>query len=510
MKNQVSVPALKIKRVNKTYAVNKVTANKDIILDIFPGEIFSIVGENGTGKSTLLNIISGEILPDSGKISIFGKEVMFNNPGDAQKAGIGMVHQHPRIIPELTVLENILLGRNGQKTFRMLNMKKEREKINSIFSDFNITIDPDLPGSELTSSQEIWVVLTSLIFHNCKIILLDESTSTMTDEEIIHFFSVIKKLTDKKITIVYISHKLKEVITYSDRIGVMKNGSIQSIYHPYETSRNQLYKTLFPNIVNIKKEEVETGEEVFRVENLSLKQKKSFLVNELSFHVNAGETLAITGLRESGLEVIEELISGLVPSDTGSISINKIIVKPVTIKNMRNAGMTYIPTARMTRGTCLEAELWENLLITSRESIHSKGIINKSAIITETIQQIKSFQIKGKPHSKMVYLSGGNIQKVIASRELRDRCRVMIFSEPSWGLDGSSRKMIYSKLNKLKKNGAAVIILSTDMEEVLSQSDRVVIIHNRKPFAEFKTNDLDSFTLGKLMFGINLKEDIND
>lgn len=512
MKGQSTVPALRLKKISKTYAESNVTANKDITVDIFPGEIFSIIGENGTGKSTLLNIISGEILPDSGNFHVYGREVSFSNPGEAHAAGVGMVHQHPRIVPELTVMENILLGSAGKSIFRLINKKKEREQITGIFNRLGIEINPDLSASELTSSQEIWVSLAGVLYNKCSLILLDESTSTMTDDEIIHFFKVLKSLTKEKMTIVFISHKLKEIIKYSDRIGIMKNGSIVSVYQPFETSTADLYNTLFPNAEpQPKSEEIPAkGEVLYRLTGCSYKHKNTYLIKDLSFEVHSGETLAITGQRESGLELIEDLITGLLPMSSGIVEFSGLKLINPDIHKLRQLGMSFIPTSRINRGSCLDAELWENLLVTSRESIHSAGIIKEKEIMDLTLAKIKSYQIKGNPKSKMAHLSGGNIQKVIAARELADNCRIVVFSEPSWGLDGHSKRMLYAKIDRIKRNGGAVIILSTDIEEVLAQSEKVLVIHNRRPFGLYDTNELDSRELGKLMFGIKKEEQTDE
>ncbi|MBN1647687.1 MAG: ATP-binding cassette domain-containing protein [Spirochaetales bacterium] len=508
MSAQHTIPALKLKKISKTYTQSRVAANKDISVDIFPGEIFSIIGENGAGKSTLLNILSGEILPDSGTLYVSGRECVFANPGEAQKAGIGMVHQHPRIVPELSVLENILLGGVGQSFFRFFRKKAEKAHVEHIFSVLGITINVDTPGSELTSSQEIWVCLASLLYNKCPVLLLDECTSTMTDDEIIHFFTVLRTLTQNDTTVIFISHKLKEVIANSDRIAVMKNGTVSAVYQSYETSSDRLYSDLFPAVEAGQAREsadINTGV-VFSISDATYRDRNTTLIKNLGFSVHRGETLAITGLRESGLEIIEDMICGLVPLSGGQIEFRGMALKKPDIHMLRSLGLAYIPTSRINRGSCLGAKLWENLLITSRSTIHHKGLVREKNVLAETERKIVSFQIKGTAESPLEHLSGGNIQKVIAARELNEESSLVVFSEPSWGLDAHSKRMMYAKLEKIKRNGGAAIILSTDMEEVLSQSDRVLVIHNRQPFGEYRTDSLDSHKLGKLMFGIRDEE----
>ena len=499
-----SVPAINLKRIWKTYPGNAVAANKDISFEIYPGEIFSLVGENGTGKSTLMNILSGEINADKGSIFVGGKEVSFSCPADALNAGIGMIHQHPRIVQELSVLENIILGGLVRRGFRLINKKAEGARIKAIFNSIGLKLDLNLPASELTSSQEVWVSLAGLLYNNCSVYLLDESTSTMTDDEIGHLFAYIKTLADKGNSIVFISHKLKEVIKYSDRIAIMKNGQIPTIFQPYETSGDKLYGSMFSDMDSAPKvrEPLPAGEEILKIVDYSYKSRKSNLIDRLTFSVKAGETLAITGQRESGLEIIEDMISGTVPVSGGELVFRGQKLKSARTYDLRALGMTFIPTARMGRGACLQAELWENLLITSRDAIHKGGLINEGAIFKETEARINSYQINGKPRTLMEHLSGGNIQKVIAARELTDDAKLVIFAEPSWGLDGHSKRLIYAKLEKIKRNGGAVIILTTDIEEALTQSDRVLVIFNRKPLGEYKTSELDSKRLGQLMFGI--------
>jgi simple sugar transport system ATP-binding protein len=501
---------LHVEGIRKVYP-NGVIANDNVTLSVFKGEIHAILGENGAGKTTLVNIIAGCIKPDAGEIYVNGKKVKIDNPRTAIKLGIGVVHQHFILIPTLTVIENIALSLNNSG-FR-LNLSKVKERIIQFSNLLNLKIDFNTKVEELPVGLKQKVEILRVLCQNANILILDEPTSVLTPIEVEEFFRILRNLKEKGCSIILITHKVKEALSISDRITIMRKGRIIKTLTPKETNEEELSLLIIgekqnSESISFTNENNNTKKILLSVNNLNVRGDRGELsVKNVSFSLYSGEILGIAGIAGNGQKELVEALTGLRKPESGTIIImdeNVVNKKP---KFLIKKGMAYIPEDRIGRGVVLTMSLAENAILKRFEEspFSNKTIMNKNSIMNYAHELIKKFGIIApNPNIEVSNLSGGNIQRLIVARELSYNAKILIAENPTAGLDVRATDFTHRIFLDLKSKGVGILLISADLDELLKLSDRILVMYNGKIMKEFNRNEYDIYKIAKLMLGIEV------
>ena len=500
---------LRLENITKVYS-NGVVANKDITVDFRRGEIHSIVDENGAGKSTLMKILFGIEQPSAGKLYYRGEERVFRNSLEAIDAGIGMVHQHFMLIPSFTVAQSIVLGMEPRKGRLFLNKKAAVEKTSAIAEKYNFDIDVTKKISDLSVGAKQKVEILKTLYRNAEIIILDEPTSVLTPQETEGLFEELEKFRKLGHTILFISHKLGEVKQISDRITIMRNGESCGTFENAEISMEELTARIIGRDLissyDEKKKPWPEPTHVLSVEGLRLSQKGKSALSEISFAVKRGEIFGIAGVQGNGQDELIRAIAGLSEHPTGKIVLNGRDISRLTIKKRREAGLAYVPEDRMIDGTAGEASLGDNIISTyfDRPALNGKFFMRGRRINAEARRLIQEYSIKAEsPAQKIQSLSGGNIQKVVVAREHNTNPICMLAEQPTHGIDIGSAEFIHLRLIEMRNEGAGLLLVSADLDEVMSLSDRLIVMYDGKIAAYFpSTQGLSRSELGYYMLGV--------
>jgi simple sugar transport system ATP-binding protein len=478
-----------------------VLANDNVSINIKGGEIHSIIGENGAGKTTLMNIIYGLIRPERGKILLRGKEVNISNPAVAIGLGIGMVHQHFMLVPPFTVWENIVLGKEITKRGR-LDKDRAYSELNKLMKDYKFNIPLDEKVDDLSVGVAQKVELIKLLYRGAEILILDEPTALLVPQEVEELFETLYALKSQGKTIIFISHKLKEVLRISDRITVMRKGKVVGELDRDEADEKTLAqlmigKTLesFPSVVS------QRGEEVLRLENIKLYPK----LKQIDLSLYKGEILGLAGVEGNGQRELLEIITGLVSPEDGRIFFLNREIRHIDPRSIRELGMGFIPEDRQSIGLILDFSVAENIILGRhyRAPYTIGNKLNLPVIYRETEEIVKRYDIRTSSIYKAVrFLSGGNQQKVILGRELSSNPIVLIASQPTRGLDIGATEMIHSLLLDAKRNGMAVLLHSSDLDEIMTLSDRIAVMYEGEIVSVLSPKEVDETTLGLYMTGV--------
>ena len=493
---------LNMRGITKTFKENSVKAVDSADLTVGYSEIHAIIGENGAGKSTLMHILAGEVPADTGKIIFESRNVQFELPSDALRAGIGMLHQHLQLIPELTVLENIILGSEPSSKFGIIDRSKALERINYLYKEFDIYIDPDKTVSYLNADERQKTALMSILFHDVKLLILDEPTTFFSETKTDTIHKLIRKLKRMGKSIIIITHKLKEAVVIADKITVMRAGGIISHIDSSMTTTDQLSMLILGEAGNLPftGKKSRHGKVILEAQNLTFERDGNILL-KIDFKVRGKEILVVTGIRENGLETLEQLLSGQVQPTSGELLYKNRVLKNNKY-NLREIKAGYIPSERLNRGTSIRSSISDNMILLKYKTLVKWGFLNTKKIGSYASDLIKEYGIKGEPGQLMSTLSGGNIQRVMISREMETNPDLFIFAEPSRGLDIKSKRLIYKRIYKLKEEGAGILIVSSDIEEALQIADRLIILYMGKEAASLENNNIDRSYIGKLMLGL--------
>lgn len=480
---------LELKKISKYFP--GVKALESIDLDIYPGEIHGIIGENGAGKSTLIKILTGAHSNDEGKIFIEGKEIKINGPRDAMNYGITAIYQELNTIPHLTVAENVYLGRELKTSEKrgFLKIKEMREKSKALLNDLGQNIDTASNISKLGIGKQQMIEIAKALSINTKILIMDEPTASLTDREVKELLRTVKELKSKGISVIYISHRLEEVMEICDTITVMRDGK------KIETrSRNEVdsVDTLIRLMVGRSLEQqypkikVQIGEEALRVENLT----KKGIFNNINFNVHKGEIVAVAGLVGAGRTEVMRTIFGVDSYDSGDIYINDNKVSIKCPRDAMNLGIAFLTEDRKGQGLILDQDINYNVNISSLDKVKKRVLLNIANMKERTIDNIKKLSIKPQKQDFIVgQLSGGNQQKVVIGKWLNTNANIFIIDEPTRGIDVGSKVEVYNVLNELIKKGAAIIMVSSELPEVLGISDRIFVMHEGEMKAEINIED---------------------
>ena len=484
-----------------------VLANDNVNLTIRSGEILCLLGENGAGKSTLMNIMYGLYSADEGEILIDGEVVDLASPGDAIAAGIGMVHQHFMLVPVFSVAENVVLGVEPTTTAGILDMGKARADVRAISSQYNLEVDPDAIIEELPVGIQQRVEIIKVLFRDAEVLVFDEPTAVLTPQEVDEFFGIVRKLKDDGKGIIFITHKLKEVLEISDRIAVLRRGAVVGEADPKTASEAHLAELMVGRPVElvVSKSAAQPGEPVLEVSDLVVHDVHDHVaVDHLSFQVRRGEIVGVAGVQGNGQTQLVEALTGLREVISGSVRIGGKDVTDANPREIHNAGVAHVPEDRQRSGLVLGFTLTENFVLDSYyDEPFSQGIkMDWDASRREANRLIEEFDVR-TPSSEVLAsnLSGGNQQKVIVAREFGRDVDLVIASQPTRGVDVGSIEFIHERIVEERDQGAAVLIVSTELDEVMALSDRILVMFDGKVVAEKRPDETTNAELGLYMAG---------
>ncbi|MBI9043756.1 MAG: ABC transporter ATP-binding protein [Anaerolineaceae bacterium] len=496
---------LELRNISKSFG--PVQANKEINLDFNKGEIHVLLGENGAGKTTLMNILYGLYQPDEGEILVNGQKINVSSPRDAIHAGVGMVHQHFMLVPVFTVTENVFAGEEELHYGVFLNRKDTAEKIRQISSQHGLEVNPDDYVKDLPVGVQQRVEIIKLLYRNANILILDEPTAVLTPQEIEKLFLVMNSLKEQGKTIIFITHKLKEVMTVADRISVLRAGTIVGTITPAETSEEQLANLMVGRevILKVDRQPAKPGDFVLKVEDIQvLDDRKKLAVENVNFEIRKGEILGIAGVQGNGQSELVEALTGLRHALFGRISINGTETTRANPRTITELGVGHIPEDRQRDGLVLSSPLTINMVLCSYyQPPFAKGIIlQENAILEEAEKQIAAFDVRTTgPEAMASALSGGNQQKVIIAREFSRPLELLIASQPTRGLDVGSIEYVHRQIVKKRDHGTAVLLVSTELDEILALSDRISVMYRGKIVCTIDANQATKEKLGLLMAG---------
>jgi simple sugar transport system ATP-binding protein len=456
-------------------------ANDDINLKVESGEIHAILGENGAGKSTLMNIVYGLVNADSGSILIDGTKVEINDPAHALSFGIGMVHQHFMLVPVFTVLENIVLGHEDIKN-GFLSFSNARDKIKSIAKEFNFEIDPDELVENLPVGVQQRVEIIRALIYDAKVLILDEPTAVLTPQETDELLNIMRKLKAKGTSIIFITHKLREVKEVADKITIIRQGKVVGTALP-DSSKEELARLMVGRQVDLlpNKKTVAPGISVLSIEKLSVYNDSGRkTINELSLDIKAGEILAIAGVQGNGQSELARAIINLESNITGSIKINGQEILGKSVSESLNSGVGFIPESREVDGLIASFSIAENLILDThdKDPVSKNGQLNKKHIEDNATNLLSEFDIRAQGiYESTSSLSGGNKQKVVLARELSRKVNLVIASQPTRGLDVGSIEFVYERLLAERSSNRAVLLISSELDEVSALADRIAVIY---------------------------------
>ena len=483
-------------------------ANDDITLRVKKGEIHALLGENGAGKSTLMSVLFGLYQPEAGQIKINGKEVKINNPNDANALGIGMVHQHFKLVHNFTVLESIVLGRETTKG-GVLKMDDARKKIMELSERYKFKIDPDAYISDITVGMQQRVEILKMLYCDNDILIFDEPTAVLTPQEITELMKVMKQLVEEGKSIIFITHKLNEIKEVANRCSVLRKGKYIGTIDVAETSKEAMSEMMVGRKVNfiIDKEEVTPGDAILEVKNMTIKSKHhgKEAVKNVSFTVRKGEIVTIAGIDGNGQSELVYGITGMMPIDGGQIFLKGKDITHESIRKKCLDGMAHIPEDRHKDGLVLDYALQQNLVLQSyfTKRFQNHGFLKFDAIRNYAEELIKKFDIRsGQGVNSIVRgMSGGNQQKAIIARELDRNPDIVIAVQPVRGLDVGAIEYIHKQLIAQRDAGKAVLLVSLELDEVMNVSDRILVMYEGEIVADVDPKKITTEELGLYMAG---------
>ncbi|MFY8212800.1 MAG: ABC transporter ATP-binding protein [Candidatus Nanopelagicus sp.] len=495
--------SIELKGITKKFGA--LVANDAIDLKVARGEIHAILGENGAGKSTLMNIVYGLVNADSGKIFVEDKEVIINEPADALKYGIGMVHQHFMLIPVFTVAENIALGREQSKG-GFLSLDEVKQKIKLLAEEFKFDIDPDALIEDLPVGVQQRVEIIKALIYDAKVLILDEPTAVLTPQETDELLSIMRTLKNKGTSIIFITHKLREVQEVADKITIIRLGKVVNTVAS-NTSQEELASMMVGRQVDLapNKTEVKPGKIILDINKLSVSNSLGRkIIDSLSLQVRAGEILAIAGVQGNGQSELARAIVNLEDHVSGSIKLDQKEILGTTVQDSLREGIAYIPESRELDGLISSFSIVENLILDVHDisPAAKKGRLNSDYINENSARLVKEFDIRAQsifdPASS---LSGGNKQKVVLARELSREVKLVVASQPTRGLDVGSIEFVYEKLLAERSANRAILLISSELDEVLELADRIAVIYKGEIVGEVGP-DVSREKLGLMMAGI--------
>jgi simple sugar transport system ATP-binding protein len=468
-----------------------VLANDSIDLDLRRGEVHALLGENGAGKSTLMNVLYGLYSADEGEIRVGGEAVRFHSPRDAIAHGIGMVHQHFMLIPVMTVAENIVLGVEPSKDGVLLDYATARERVREIAATFGFAIEPDAFVQDITVGQQQRVEILKALYRKADILILDEPTAVLTPQEATELFAILRSLTEEGLSIIFISHKLDEVLQIADRVTVLRRGKLVETLPVEGATEEGLARLMVGRevLLEVEKGEAVPGETLLRVDGLRVHDDRGVeKVRGVSLEVRTGEIVGIAGVDGNGQTELIDALTGLRKPDAGRIEVGGADVTHASAREHFDVGVGHIPQDRQHRGLVLDFSIAENLALHDyrRPPASRLGWLFPRRLVERATRLIKEFDIRGGSSTTPAgSLSGGNQQKVILAREIDRDPRLLIAAQPTRGLDVGAIEFVHRRLVEERAQGRAVLLISLELDEILSLSDRILVMFEGEIVGEF-------------------------
>jgi len=499
-------PILELKGITKSFP--GVLANDNIDLTLNKGEIHALLGENGAGKSTLMNILYGLYDPDDGEIFVNGENISVSSPRDAIARGIGMVHQHFMLVPVFTVTENVMLGDETTRVGGFLDRKTPAARIREISDEYSLEVNPDSYVRDLPVGVQQRVEIIKLLYREADILILDEPTAVLTPQEVDELFTIMRSLVDSGKSIIFITHKLREVLTFADRITVIRGGKVIGTTTPKEADQNDLAAMMVGRDVSLEvnKKPADVKGKVLEAKNLVvLDDLNQVAVKNVSFDVHGGEILGIAGVQGNGQTELVKAITGLSHPKDGQLDLMGQDITRATPRTITEIGSAHIPEDRQLDGLVLSATIADNLVLNTYylEPFAKSVVIQEDKVLENAEKIIDNFDVR-TPSALIPVgsLSGGNQQKVIVGREFSRPIKFLVASQPTRGLDVGSIEYIHNRLLEKRDDGCAILLVSTELDEVLELSDRIAVMFEGEIIAVVDAEGATKEQIGLLMAGV--------
>jgi simple sugar transport system ATP-binding protein len=490
-----------------------VVANDNITLTLRKGEIHALLGENGAGKSTLMSILFGMYQPDRGLIKINGKETKISNPNVANDLGIGMVHQHFKLVDIFTVTENIILGSEPRK-MGILDVKKAAKRIEELSKHYGLNVDPYAKIQDISVGMQQRVEILKMLYRNADVLIFDEPTAVLTPQEIEELMKIMKNLISEGKSIILITHKLKEIKAVADRCTVIRRGKLIGTVDVATTSEETMAEMMVGRQVSFKvnKYESRPGEVILRLDNVSVKSNRKHMgLKNFSLEVRAGEIVGIAGVEGNGQTELVEAITGLRGIESGDIYFKGEKINHLSIRKRIENGIGHIPEDRQKRGLVLDYSLEENVILEvyNRKPFSSRGLLNRAAIRNYASKIIESFDVRSGQGAISIArsLSGGNQQKLIIGREIELDPSLLIAVQPTRGLDVGSIEYIHRRLVEHRDKGKAVLLISLELDEIMNLADRIAVVNNGELVGVLDSSEATENKIGLMMAGVKRMEE---
>lgn len=497
--------ALELRGITKRFPT--VLANDDVSLSVEAGEIVALLGENGAGKTTLMNVLFGLYSPDEGQVFVDGEQLELSNPSASIEAGVGMVHQHFMLIPVFSVAENVILGLEPVNGAGWIDNDKASEMVSIISDRYNLDVDPDAMVEDLAVGVQQRVEIIKVLVRNAKYVIFDEPTAVLTPQEVEEFFSIVEGLKEDGKGIIFISHKLNESLEIADRIVVLRDGKSVGEADPRTVTEEQLAEMMVgrPVDLEVQRETAEPGEVVLTVDDLVVLDERGHrAVDGVTFKVHSGEVVGIAGVQGNGQTELVESITGMRPSLAGHVFVGSEDVTESSPRSIHRLGVAHVPEDRQLSGLVLPFTVTENMVLDSYyDEPYSKGVRMDWQAATEAAERlVEEYDVKtARVDTPVSDLSGGNQQKVIVAREFDRDVKLVIASQPTRGVDVGSIEYIHARIIEERDEGAAVLIVSSELDEVMALSDRILVMFKGRIAGEFDAATATTTAVGLAMLG---------
>ncbi len=508
--NRVDKSTLVLQAKGITKRFPGVIANDKVDLDLYKGEILALLGENGAGKSTLMNMLYGLYHPDEGEIWLKGEKVELKNPRDAIDRGVGMVHQHFQLVPVMTVAENVMLGSEITKGAGILSRSEAEKRVTELSEQYGLEVDPAAVVEDLPVGTQQRVEIIKALYRNADILILDEPTAVLTPQEANELFRIMRDLAEQGVSIIFITHKLKEVLAIADFIGVLRRGKLVGTALPSESTETSMAEMMVGRnvILKVEKEESHPKDVILRVENLQAKDDRDQLIlRGVDLEVRAGEIVGIAGVQGNGQRELVEVLTGLRPAEDGRYWLEDLECTGMSPRQITELGVAHIPEDREKHGLVMPYSLADNMVLNNYyQPPYAKGVVmNDTAIVEHGEALIEKYDVRTPSvHTHAGALSGGNKQKVIVAREFSRPTKLLIAAQPTRGIDVGSIEFIHNQIVMQRDNGVAVLVVSAELDEVLSLADRVVVMFHGKIVANLSSEEATRERVGLLMAGSDI------
>ncbi len=500
----IAPPLLELKDITKRFP--GVVANDRVSFDVREAEIHAVVGENGAGKTTLMNILYGLYQPDEGQILWQGAPAMLTGPRAALALGIGMVHQHFMLIPRFTVVENIILGSEPARG-TVIDFAQAHDRVRQLTTQYGFGLDPDIEVQALSVGAQQQVEILKVLYRGAELLILDEPTAVLVPQEVADLFANLRRLREQGRTIIFISHKLDEVLGIADRITVLRRGRVVGTVQAAAASKSTLAEMMVgrPVLLRLRRPGTAPGAVCLEVQRLSVLGRAGRLrVREMSFGVRSGEIYAIAGVEGNGQSELVEAIVGLRPAHVGRVLLVGRDITPLDVERRRAIGLAYIPEDRQLQGLVLPMSVAENLILGhhDREVFLDGPLLDEAAVAAFATERVRDYDVRAPSiTTPALALSGGNQQKIVIAREFAFTPTALIAAQPTRGLDIGASEFVYEKLLEAKAEGLAVLLVSADLDELFTLADRIGVVFNGDLVAEFARGEVDAAELGVYMTG---------